>query len=384
MTTAELVATHERLTRYVHGHFKRKLTYEDARDAAAEALAELDRASDGIREPERWLRRAAWRNALDMIRKVEGEGKVPRERPTGLGDDVDRLPDGETTEGVLLKAALHDADTAALARAVKALKPEEHRALHLRYIDDLDVSVVLGILGCSRHHYENLHKRALRKLRDALVAPATTTACREARGLILASAFGGLDPDEAVRRDAHVETCLACRAFSRRRDGLLAALPLPAVPGIFGRLAAVLGGGGAATTKVAAVCATCAVATGAGTAVERHQHAQRQPPRAAQAVRHHTPAAPAAQATAATAATAPIPMPASASTRTTTAGATPSKHHANTAPESDRAARESPFLPESAADPSPARTSAAPKATTASIKPSSTPKSTSFSGEFTP
>jgi RNA polymerase sigma factor (sigma-70 family) len=401
MTTAELVATHERLTRYVHGHFKRKLTYEDARDASAEALAELDRASGTIVEPERWLRRAAWRNALDMIRKAEGEGKTPRERPSALGDDVDRLPDHETPEGVLLKAALHDADTAALAEAVKALKPDEHRALHLRYIDDLDVPSIIDILGCSRHQYESLHKRGLKKLREALVAPATTTACRSARALILASAFGGLDSDDAVRRDAHVETCLSCRAFARRRDGLLAALPLPAAPGILGRLAALLGGGGAATAKVAAVCATCAVATGAGTAVEQHhQHMRRhQPSRSAQVVRHSRPSAAPAQASNVSTA------PRAAVTTTASAPATSSGRIAHQAHRLSRVApkhtahpsTDSPFLPESGADPAPSTSAATPLAhnataktatplapTSTSTKPPSTPKSASFSGEFTP
>jgi len=77
VTTADVQQVHQRLARYIHGHFRRRLGIEDARDVAAEALAEADRVVAGgerIRDLDRWLKRAAWRNALDLIRKHEGEG----------------------------------------------------------------------------------------------------------------------------------------------------------------------------------------------------------------------------------------------------------------------------------------------------------------------
>src|SRR3954470_10034391 len=104
-TTQEVLAVHERLARYVHGHFRRKLTMEEARDVAAEALAEADRAVElgqRILDLERWLRRAAWRNALDAVRRMEGEGKQTRQRPVDLADHVERLASRDGGEGELL------------------------------------------------------------------------------------------------------------------------------------------------------------------------------------------------------------------------------------------------------------------------------------------
>lgn len=370
MTTAEITADHERLTRYVHGHFKRKLTFEDAADAAAEALAEIDRASGPILQPERWLRRAAWRNALDMVRKIEGEGETPRQRPAILGDHVERLADGETTDGALLAAATHQADADALASALRSLKFDEQRALHLRYVDGLDVPTIVEILGCSRHHYENLHKRGLKKLRNALAAPATTAACREARGLILATTFGGLAHEDATRRDAHLDACLACRAFARRQRGLIAALPLPAATatGLLGRLGALFTGA-TVPVKVATVCTTCVVATGAGTAVERHELAKREPapPRAATVVRAHK---------------VPVPTTTPITTAARPSAASAATRHAAAAKAARTAA--SPFLPESASDPRPPAEQSSPIATTAAAKPPSAPKQSSFAQEFTP
>ncbi len=43
-TTAEVAALHDRLTRFVFANFHRKLTFDEASEAAAEALAEADRA----------------------------------------------------------------------------------------------------------------------------------------------------------------------------------------------------------------------------------------------------------------------------------------------------------------------------------------------------
>ncbi len=380
-TTATLAAEHERLGRYIHGHFKRKLTFEDAADAASEAIAEADRATTPIQDREKWLRRAAWRNALDQIRKIEGEGQTPRERPAGLGDDVHRLPSAETTEGTLIAAALHDADTRALAKAAEALKPDEHRVLHLRYIDGLDVPIIMELIGCSRHHYDNLHKRGLRKLRDALVAPATTSACREARGLILASALGGLTDDDAVRRDAHVESCLACRAFSKRRDGLIAAMPLPAVPALLSRVAAFFAGG-AAPVKVAALCA--AVAPIAAPVIE---HDMGRPPHddRRRATTAATRARPVARIITTTTAVVVTPTRTTATTSHVSKSRTRKsiKSHVSSA---SRAAKASPFLPESVAAPRGPDPVAVAATAKPQPKPSSAPASgsSSFADEFTP
>jgi len=242
VTTAQVLEAHERLTRYLHAHFRRKLTVEDARDAAAEALAEADRAVEAgqrIADLERWLRRAGWRNALDAIRKLEGEAERPRERPLDLADHVERLGDARNPHEEALADAEREHDTEALMRAWGTLRPDEQRALHLRYFDELPVDDVLGVLGCTRHQYDNLVKRGVRKLREALVQGVVDPGCQACRALVLQAHDALLAPTLAAERDAHLSGCLACRAFERRQRKLLGLLPLPVAGlGVFDRLTA--------------------------------------------------------------------------------------------------------------------------------------------------
>jgi RNA polymerase sigma factor (sigma-70 family) len=263
VTTAEVVKAHRDLTAYVFGNFHRKLTYEEARDAAAEALAEADRAATAgadIRDLHQWLRTAAWRNALDAIRRNVGEGHTPRERAVEftVDDHADRFthhPDEDFVEAV---AGACDAD--ALRAVWVKLNRDEQRALHLRYFDELPVADVLDVLGCSRHHYENLTKRALRKLRDGLVSGEQDRACRSARALVVRGTGKALAPDLATARDAHLDGCLSCRAFARRSQGLMAALPLPAL-GLADRLVARWHGFAAGASETAQAGETLAGAT---------------------------------------------------------------------------------------------------------------------------
>ena len=57
------------------------------------------------------------------------------------------------------------------------------------------------------------------------------------RRLISERPVGLLDRDDAGRRDAHLDECVHCRAFSLRARGALELLPLPAV-GMLERLSA--------------------------------------------------------------------------------------------------------------------------------------------------
>ena len=227
-TTAQLATVHDRLSRYVHGHFRRKLTLEDAHDAAAEALAEADRAMQAghkIDNLDRWLRRAAWRNALDTVRRTYGEGATPREPATDIDAHAAHLAADDATDRAVVADAGAAGDAAALDRAAERLTADEQQVIRLRYFDEVPVADVLDRLGCSRHHYENLTKRALRKLRDGLIASCTGDSCRRCQTLLLAGERGPLTPALAVERDAHVHACLGCRAFSRRQRGLIAAMP---------------------------------------------------------------------------------------------------------------------------------------------------------------
>jgi RNA polymerase sigma factor (sigma-70 family) len=248
-TTVDLTALHDRVARYVHAHFRRKLTFEDARDVAADALLEADRAAaDGeeIAELERWLRRAAWRNALDLVRRHEGESASgPRPRPADLADHADVLATGERLEDELIASSARRAEAVALASVWSALKPDEQRALRLRLHDELAVPDICAILSCSRHHYENLVKRATRKLRQALVDDDTGVGCRDTRLIILRGTATVLDGALLARRDAHLSGCLACRAFACRARGLLGLMPMPAAGAadrLISRLNAILAG----------------------------------------------------------------------------------------------------------------------------------------------
>ena len=86
VTTAQVLKVHDALARYVYGNFKRGLTFEEARDVAAEALAEADRAvaaGTEIRDLKQWLRTAAWRNALDAIRPLHRVACLARQPGSG-------------------------------------------------------------------------------------------------------------------------------------------------------------------------------------------------------------------------------------------------------------------------------------------------------------
>jgi len=322
-----------------------------------------------------------------------------------------------------------------------ASTPTSSAPLHLRYFDELPVPAVLELLDCSRDHYENLTKRALRKLRDALVGGTREEGCRRCRTLVLEAQDAPLAAARAVERDAHLDGCLACRAFLRRSRGLMAALPLPAV-GLADRLLARLqghfaaapdageavagatavagagamaGGAGTATTgalglagasgvakAVAIVCSAGAVTAGVCLPVATRDDEPRRPPVERRA------AAAAAPTTAAPPATAPAPAitpppAASPSDAPAQSADTERRRSRPSEPKPDPDRETSPFLPESAAPearPAPAALPASPAPTgNAAASTSSTPPATAdpaplrhataapqsaFSQEFTP
>jgi RNA polymerase sigma factor (sigma-70 family) len=442
VTTAEVAALHDRITRFVFANFHRKLSFEEARDAAADALGEADRAVTGgqaIRDLDAWLCTAAWRNAISMVRKVEGEGRRKRLRPVDVSEQGEWLLDDRDVEGEILTRHGRRTEHETLARAWSRLKRDEQRALYLRYFDELPVDEVLAILGCSRHHYENLTKRGLRKLRDALVARGLDDACRGCRTAIIDSQLSRLEDERVAQRDAHLSSCLSCRAFDRRQRGLIALLPLPPLgfvdrltarlhgfassgadathPGEAAAGAVALAGAGAGAGAVGAgsaaggllsvgggvkavallcgagamtagVCATTLPSRNKPPAAPRAAAAQKRPPAKARIVEASPPPVVAVQ-------------PRSS---TTVASTTPSRKSARVAAaRRARVARveaarraSSPFLPESAAPPERTTASAGAAARTRSFSgasvpaaspsssPKATPASTAFAQEFTP
>jgi RNA polymerase sigma factor (sigma-70 family) len=447
VTTAEVAALHDRLTRFVFANFHRKLTFEEARDAAAEALEAADRAvaaGKEITDLNAWLCTAAWRDAISMVRRLEGEGRRKRLRPVDVSEQGEWLLDERDVEGEILTSHGRRTEQAALALVWTRLKPDEQRALYLRYFDELPVDDVLQLLGCSRHHYENLTKRGIRKLREALIAGAADDACRDCRTAIVESKLLELDAAEVARRDAHLSSCLPCRAFQRRQRGLIAVLPLPAI-GVLDRISARMHGlvnsgadvsqpgeaaagsaalaaagtsagagavgvtgaagglvavGGTAKT-LAVVCSAGAIAASvcasAGPLQDRTQRDHR-----ADRPEESTPVATRRDPSPVVAAVTPVRTPATASTESepTASKPSPSRRERRVAADARReAARKasSPFLPESAAPPpqqsdrppaqQPATTtfsSGATPSTSRGAAPSPAATRTAFSEEFTP
>lgn len=230
-TTAALAAEHHELARYLHARLGHRVTFEEARDAASEALLEAHRVTDTgavIADRRRWLRRTAWRKAIDIARRQEGQGAQRRPRSVSLAmvGEESRWADAQEAFGdELADQAGRHADARALWAAWAQLAEDEQRAMALRYFDARPVHEVLDALGCTRSQYDNLVKRALRTLRRELVALSVEAGCRACRLLILQ------DPNQlsgvlAAQRDAHLAGCLACRAYARHHYGLLSALPV--------------------------------------------------------------------------------------------------------------------------------------------------------------
>ena len=215
-TTAEVTAGHDRLARFVHGQFRRRLSLEDARDVAAQTIAEVlvDETRGRIRHLDALLHRAAHRNALDLIRRRDGEASTgPRPVNVPLDERTDSASperQAERLAEVQARVRAHEA----LGQAMAALPVDESLALQLRHIDGLDVHTCAFVLGLSYTQFERLHTRAMNRLRDTLAEATREPTCRMARRLV---DRGTLDDASAVRRDTHLESCLPCRAYVQRR-----------------------------------------------------------------------------------------------------------------------------------------------------------------------
>ena len=68
----------------------------------------------------------------------------------------------------------HLSGRAAIVRALGALSPRQRAAVVLRYLDDLPVTEVAGLLGCSEGAVKSHVARGLAKLRDVLPEGAVT------------------------------------------------------------------------------------------------------------------------------------------------------------------------------------------------------------------
>ena len=111
---------------------------------------------------------------------------------------------------------------------LERLSPSEATVLRLKFLDEAEPDRIAEELGVTRSQYQRRLTAASRHALDALVDAHSGPACPHVRRLITERPVGLLDRDEAGRRDAHLDECVHCRAFSLRARGALELLPLPA------------------------------------------------------------------------------------------------------------------------------------------------------------
>lgn len=214
-TTAQVAAASEELGGWVARQFRGRLSVEDARDVAWEALLEAqpELESGRVRCPQAFLRRAARHNALDAIRKRDGyQASGPRPTAVPYNPDLHADHHREAPEPTdpAESTGRRVADLEALMGALEALPSLERQALTLRHIDGLNPATCQLMLGLSLRQWRRLHPRALRRLRATLAATQPTSTCTHARTLVRR---GLLSAADAIRRDSHLEACLPCRAY---------------------------------------------------------------------------------------------------------------------------------------------------------------------------
>jgi RNA polymerase sigma factor (sigma-70 family) len=285
-----LAARSSEYERYVQRHFFRRLAPDDCADAVQDAFLEAQTsetcASLELPSLDAWLRRAAYKKAIDILRGPDrdGRGAVRRQRT-----DIDTLAEVLAADE---SPDENDDDAAAVRAAFERLPPVDQRVIGLRHHDNLPREACAELLGMSVTRFKRAHTRAAQRLISMVIETRPYDSCSEARALINLSADGLLDDASAARRDAHVAGCPHCHQYQRRSRGLLAFLPIPAlgIPDrLFARLhglidrivpatsladtATATGGAGAlgaGGVKLAALVTSGAVAVGGGTVAVNH------------------------------------------------------------------------------------------------------------------
>lgn len=421
-----LVEERAALVAWLAARFRGRLSYEDAEDVVAEALPRLaddphlpsDRARAGA-----YVRRALWRDGLDELRHRHGRD-LDRREPVPLELAAEQAQPGAEPEGELTERQERATVRAAASRVLERLSPTEAKVLRLKFLDEAPPDAIADELGVTRSQYQRRLTAASRRALDALVDAHSGPACPQVRRLIAEAPVGLLGRDDAGRRDAHLDECVHCRAFSLRARGALELLPLPAaglLERISGRLSHVLGrggeglvglrdghevvagsgaglaGAGTALTaglgaKVAVGCAGAAVAVMCAGPLGVVPRDERRPAKHARADVKRSAPRPAATVTARAAATAvPTAEAASPTTRRRPAGRGLSTRSSRSRDARTVAARE--FGPEAsvtdarvlrAATSSQGTNSQAPPPPPPVSAPASPPASSSFAGEFAP
>src|SRR4051794_1480284 len=296
-TLSRLAADNDRHLRWLQLKFGASLSDEDLADILQEAHEDAIAALHGDHPPTfpdwaravAWFRRVCANTAIDAIRRRDGRRASERTtRPALVSLDrlgeTTREPDGalviEDPLDALASASLSDEMHCAIVEALRRLEDRDARLLQWRYADDMEPEAIMRLEGLSRYkQYEGRHTRAVKALGRAVAGLTLHVSCREARAIIRRQPGALLDPTGG-RVQAHLETCLPCRAFRLQLRGALAAIPLspaalgaklllthtqPGATTTSGPTAAGVAPGHAALVqaKLAAVAAAAAVAVGA-------------------------------------------------------------------------------------------------------------------------
>lgn len=230
------------LVAWLAHRFRGRLTFEDAEDVVAEALPRLAEDPHLPADRERagaYVRRALWRDALDELRHRHGRDLARRE-PVSLELAAEQAQPGAEPEAPLADRQERVQLQAASARVLARLSRSDAQVLRMKFLDDVAPDEIADELGVTRSQYQRRLTAASRRALDALVDAHSGPACPHVRRLIAEAPVGMLDRDEAGRRDAHLDECVHCRAFSLRARGALELLPLPV--GLLERLSTRFGG----------------------------------------------------------------------------------------------------------------------------------------------
>ena len=122
-----------------------------------------------------WLRRITWDRLVDMYRQHIGAERrsVLREQP-GVPDLNDESV-AELAQSIATSSSLNPGRRAMLVEmqartktALLQLKPHDREILVLRYLEQLGVEEIAGVLGISQTAVTSRHLRALQRLRRLL------------------------------------------------------------------------------------------------------------------------------------------------------------------------------------------------------------------------
>jgi RNA polymerase sigma factor (sigma-70 family) len=314
----QLFADRVRFQRRLVEHFGGKLTWEDAEDVTAAAVADTALTKpDGRTSVERteWFWKILRNDAIDLLRSrglVAREGRKARPRTVALvvEDDGEEQPDAsrerllaaEDLGFVEVEDAMdHAYDRGDAVRAARkgldALSRRDRDLVRFKYDEGLTLKQMAAELDVSEQHVSKLWRDALVAFRDAVAGVGVTSPdseCGVLRLIVASREIDVVDPEGITRWEIHLEQCTSCRVWDfagKQAAGAIPSLPLGGglVGGLLGKLglggladrlhgmtdqvsgAVGLGGGGAGAGagvlsaiggKAAATCITAAVCAG--------------------------------------------------------------------------------------------------------------------------